>query len=260
MPAFAWPTAPFPASRFPLEQHQAENRAAEARSLEEVEKILRANPNEVAAIIVEPIQGEGGDRHASDGFFCALRKMAREHGAAFIADEVQTGCATTGLWWAHEHWGLDEPPDMVTFSKKLQLGGFYLREDFFPADAYRIFNTFLGDPIRAAQLEVIVEVTKRDALLEQAATTGHFLVKGLSELQARYPSVLSQARGKGTFAAIDARDPETQGKLLARLRALGMEVGGSGTKSIRFRPALVFAPRHVAEALDKIETAAKELV
>ncbi|MSP25959.1 MAG: aminotransferase class III-fold pyridoxal phosphate-dependent enzyme [Myxococcales bacterium] len=249
-PAFDWPTAPFPGNRFPLADHAEENARSEARSLEEVERVLRAHPDEVAAVIVEPIQGEGGDRHASSGFFRALRKLTKDHGAAFIADEVQTGGGVTGSWWAHESWDLDEPPDLVTFSKKLQLGGVYMREAFVPAEPYRLFSTFLGDPLRLAQLEVIVEVALRDRLLESTAITGAFLVRGLEELAARFPSVFSDARGRGTYAAIDVAQPAMLPRMLERFRAAGLEVGSSGTKSIRFRPALVFAPRHVAEALD----------
>src|SRR5262249_43228554 len=149
-----WPAIPFPANKFPLAAHAAENREAEARSLAAAEALFRAHEGDLAAVIVEPIQGEGGDCHASADFFRALRSLARTHGVAFIADEVQTCGGSTGTWWAHEAWGLDDPPDIVTFSKKMQIGGYYCREDFFPAEPLRIFNTFLGDPLRLAQLEV----------------------------------------------------------------------------------------------------------
>jgi 4-aminobutyrate aminotransferase/(S)-3-amino-2-methylpropionate transaminase len=258
IPAFAWPTAPFPTNKFPLDAHAEENRAAEARSLEAVEKVFRAHKDQVAAVIVEPIQGEGGDCHASPDFFRRLRRLAAEHAVAFIADEVQTCGGSTGAFWAHEAWGLDDPPDLVTFSKKMQLGGFYCKKEFAPADSLRIFNTFLGDPLRLAQLEVIVEIIERDGLLENCRITGDFLVRGLEELATKYPAVLSNARGKGTFAAVDVKDADTLSKLLAALRQRGMEVGGSGTRSIRFRPANVIQPRHVAEALSVIEDSVKK--
>jgi 4-aminobutyrate aminotransferase / (S)-3-amino-2-methylpropionate transaminase len=258
-PAFPWPTAPFPANKFPLAAHAAENREAEARSLEAIRAVFKAHPDEVAALIVEPIQGEGGDCHASAEFFRALRTLTREHGVAFIVDEVQTCGGATGTWWAHEAWGLDDPPDIVTFSKKMQLGGYYCKEEFYPAEPLRIFNTFLGDPLRLAQLEVIVEVTERDHLLENARITGDFLVKNLEGLAERYPALLSNARGKGTFAAIDAKDTATQGKLLAALRDAGVEAGGSGVRSLRFRPANVLLPRHVAEVMGVLEAATRAL-
>lgn len=259
IPAFAWPKVRFPDVRFPLADHAAENRASEARSLEELEATLKAGKGNIAAVIVEPIQGEGGDRHASASFFAEIRKMTRLHDVAFIVDEVQTGCGATGTFWAHEAWGLDEPPDIVTFSKKMQLGGYYSTEEYAAAEPYRIFNTFLGDPFRGAQLEVIVEIIERDGLIAAASTTGALLVRGLEELSERHPTVLSGARGVGTFAAIDARDPETQLRMLDALRQRGLEVGGSGTRSIRFRPALVFGPRHAAEAIALLEDACQAI-
>ena len=259
IPAFVWPKVRFPDVRFPLAEHAAENRASEARSLEELEAALRAGKGNVAAVIVEPIQGEGGDRHASAEFFREIRRLTRAHGAAFIVDEVQTGGGATGTFWAHEAWGLTEPPDIVTFSKKMQLGGYYSTEEFAAVEPYRIFNTFLGDPFRGAQLEVIVEIIEKNGLLELVRETGDVLVRELGRLGERYPGLVSGARGTGTFAAIDARDPETQVRLLDALRQRGLEVGGSGTRSIRFRPALVFGPRHVAEALGILDAACKAL-
>jgi 4-aminobutyrate aminotransferase / (S)-3-amino-2-methylpropionate transaminase len=257
IPAFAWPMVPFPEVRFPLAQHAEHNRAAEARSLEALEAALRAHPEEVAAVIVEPIQGEGGDRHASPDFFRQVRRITKAHGAALIVDEVQTGGGATGGLWAHAAWGLDEPPDVVCFSKKLQLGGYYCTEDLAPPEPYRIFNTFLGDPFRAAQLEVIIEVIERDRLLETVRITGVFLHGALQQLTGLYPDVLSNARAQGTFAAIDARDAETQAKLLHEVRQRGLEAGGSGHRSIRFRPALVLTPAHAAEAIGILEDACK---
>jgi 4-aminobutyrate aminotransferase/(S)-3-amino-2-methylpropionate transaminase len=253
-PAFNWPVVPFPANRFPLAAHAEQNRAAEARSLEAVQAAIDAHPDEVAAVIVEPIQGEGGDRHASAAFFQELRRLTAARGVSLIIDEVQTGGGATGAFWAHEAWGLSEPPDIVTFSKKMQLGGYYCREELAPVEPLRIFNTFLGDPLRAAQLEVILEVIDRDRLLESTRATGERLLAGLTELSERYPGVLSGARASGTFAAIDLPDTAQRDKALHALRQRGLEVGGSGDRSIRFRPALVFAPRHVGETLDLLES------
>src|SRR5262249_42801020 len=151
-----------------------------------------------------------------------------ERGVAFIIDEVQTGGGATGTFWAHEAWELGEPPDLVTFSKKMQLGGYFCREEFAPPEPYRIFNTFLGDPLRAAQLEVILEVIERDGLLGNVRVTGEWLERALVELQGRFPALLSGARARGTFAAIDAPDAAAQARLLDVLRQRGLEVGGSG--------------------------------
>lgn len=258
-PAFDWPVVPFPTNLFPLDAHVEENRAAEARVLEIIEQVLRSAEGTIAGLIVEPIQGEGGDRHASAGFFRALRALLTQYEAAFIVDEVQTGLGATGTFWAHDQWHIDTPPDIVTWSKKFQLGGLHLRSEFLPSEAYRIFNTFLGDPLRAAQAEVILDVVARDGLIDHTRRTGEVLQKGLSDLAVRYPSLFSQARGAATFAAIDVRDAATRDRILHEVRQIGLEAGGSGDRAIRFRPALVFEARHVAEALERLDTVAKTL-
>jgi len=258
-PAFDWPVVPFPANRFPLDEHAAYNQELEARSLELVEAILRAHPDEVAAVIVEPIQGEGGDNQASRRFFQALRLLTAEHGVALIIDEVQTGCCATGTFWAHEQWDLPSPPDVVTWSKKMQIGGLHYRRELAPPEPWRIFNTFLGDPLRVAQLEVILEIIERDGLLEHTRQTGLLLLDGLRQLQAQHEGVLSQARGVGTFCAIDASDGPTRDRLVGALRNHGLLAGGSGSRSVRFRPALVYGPRHVEETLARMDAAVMSL-
>ena len=99
----------------------------------------------VAAVIIEPILSEGGDKHASPEFFRSLRLIARKHDAFFIADEVQTGVGATGSFWAHEKWGLKEgeEPDFVTFSKKMQAAGVYHKKETRPNAPYRNYNTWM---------------------------------------------------------------------------------------------------------------------
>lgn len=127
IPAFDWPAVQFPQLRYPLSEFVAENAEAEARALAEVEATIKEWKNKapVAALIVEPVQAEGGDNHASAAFFKGLRTITTEHGVMMIVDEVQTGVGATGKFWAHEHWDLNTPPDFVTFSKKMQAAGFY---------------------------------------------------------------------------------------------------------------------------------------
>ncbi len=254
-PAFDWPMVEFPANQFPLDQHAEANSEAELRALADVEAQFRRYPEQVAAVIVEPIQGEGGDRHASAAFFVRLRRLCTRYGAAFIADEVQTGVGSTGRMWAHEAWGPEGAPDLVTFSKKMQLGGYYGRPAYVAAEPLRLFNTWLGDPLRGAQAQVILEVIERDRLVESTAMVGERLVAGLASLCELHPGVLSQARGQGTFAAVDVVDVATRDRIVRAALALGVEMGGSGTRSLRFRPALVFAPRHVDELLERLATA-----
>jgi 4-aminobutyrate aminotransferase / (S)-3-amino-2-methylpropionate transaminase len=147
IPAFDWPQAGFPALKYPLEEHAEENAREEQRCLDEVEHLLTSYHNPPAAVIVEPIQSEGGDNHASPAFFRGLREVTRKHGVLLIVDEVQTGVGATGKFWAHEHWGLSEAdaPDMVTFSKKAQTAGYYYgNPELRPNKPYRQFNTWMG--------------------------------------------------------------------------------------------------------------------
>uniref|UniRef100_G1SZL3 4-aminobutyrate aminotransferase, mitochondrial n=2 Tax=Oryctolagus cuniculus TaxID=9986 RepID=G1SZL3_RABIT len=247
IPSFDWPIAPFPRLKYPLEEFVKENQQEEARCLEEVEDLIvkyRKKKKTVAGIIVEPIQSEGGDNHASDDFFRKLRDIARKHGCAFLVDEVQTGGGCTGKFWAHEHWGLDDPADVMTFSKKMMTGGFFHKEEFRPNAPYRIFNTWLGDPCKNLLLAEVINVIKREDLLSNATHAGKALLTGLLDLQARYPQFISRVRGRGTFCSFDTPDESTRNKLILVARNKGVVLGGCGDKSIRFRPTLVFRDHH----------------
>uniref|UniRef100_A0A8C0IR71 4-aminobutyrate aminotransferase n=1 Tax=Chelonoidis abingdonii TaxID=106734 RepID=A0A8C0IR71_CHEAB len=247
IPSFDWPIAPFPRLKYPLEEFVKENQQEEARCLEEVEDLIvkyRKKKKIVAGIIIEPIQSEGGDNHASDKFFRKLRDITRKHGCAFLVDEVQTGGGCTGKFWAHEHWGLDDPADVVTFSKKMMTGGFFHKEEFRPNGPYRIFNTWLGDPSKNLMLAEVINVIKREDLLNNATHAGKALLAGLLDLQARYPHLISRVRGRGTFCSFDTPDDTTRNKLIAIARNKGVVLGGCGDRSIRFRPTLIFKDHH----------------
>lgn len=120
MPAFEWPACQFPDIKYPLAENTEHNQKAEAAALAHVEETIRvwSNKKPIVAMIIEPIQSEGGDRHASADYFRKLRQIAKKHDIYFIVDEVQTGVGATGSFWAHDKWELEEPADFVTFSKK----------------------------------------------------------------------------------------------------------------------------------------------
>ena len=206
IPAFDWPIAKFPRYKYPLAQNSAYNKKQDQECLADVEAKIaewKRRDNDVAAIIVEPIQAEGGDHYGSPAFFQGLRDVTAKHGIVFIVDEVQTGGGATGDVWAHDHWNLSSPPDIVTFSKKLLTGGYFYGEHLRVKEAYRIYNTWMGDPTKLLLLEKAVEVIKRDGLIEQSRSVGAEFQKRLEELQASSGGKLDQARGRGTFAAVD---------------------------------------------------------
>lgn len=262
LPAFKWPSVPFPKLKYPLEQYTEENRDEESRCLEKVfSKITSSNKEGrfIAGLIVEPIQGEGGNNLASPYFFRALQAICKEFNVAFIVDEIQTGVGVTGKFWAHEHWDLPEPPDMVTFAKKMLTGGFYFKKEFLPAQPLRIFNTWMGDPSKLVLLDPVLRTIKNDNLIERTKTAGDALVSGLINLQKLYPLLLSNVRGQGTFIAVDVKDKETVNNLNTMLRNAGLEIGVCGQSALRFRPALIFTSKHAELCLDILETEIRKL-
>lgn len=253
LPTCDFPIATFPILQYPREEFTKENRAEEDRCIEEVRQIIKDNKaagKPVAGVIVEPIQAEGGDNHASAYFFQQLQKVCKETGTGFIVDEVQTGCLATGTFWAHEQWNLDEPPDIVTFSKKMLTGGYYFKDEFAPDMGSRVFNTWMGDPTKLLLLEAVVETIKKDNLKAVVNEAGDTLLKGLKELQGKYPDHIARARGVGTFIGIDGTSPATAAKIVDIARNKGLLIGLCGPQTIRFRPALVFQPHHSNLAVD----------
>lgn len=253
IPAFPWPQAPFPHLKYPLSDFAAENAAEEQRCLDEVAHLIQTWPHPPAAIMVEPIQSEGGDNHASPSFFQGLRALTREHNILFIVDEVQTGIGATGKFWAHEHWNLDEPPDMVTFSKKAQTAGYYYgRPDLRPNKPYRQFNTWMGDPSKALLFRAIVNEVERLDLVENTKQTGEYLFGGLTALSERFPGHIQNLRGmgQGTFIAFDSPKRD---EFLKRAKMFGINLGGSGERAVRLRPMLIFQKHHADIFLDGCE-------
>jgi len=116
IPAFDWPQASFPMLKYPLDDPKNAdfNAKEEQRCLDETEKLITTYHNKPAAVVIEPIQSEGGDNHATPNFFRGLRALTRKHNVLMIVDEVQTGVGATGKFWAHDHWNLEDPPDMVS--------------------------------------------------------------------------------------------------------------------------------------------------
>lgn len=244
IPAFDWPAAPFPQLKYPLEANAAANAAEEQRCLAETERLITEFHNPVAAVIVEPIQSEGGDNHASPAFFKGLREITKRHNVLFIVDEVQTGVGATGKFWAHEHWDLPEAPDMVTFSKKAQAAGYYYRDSALrPNKPYRQFNTWMGDPVRAILFRGIYDEVQRLGLVEKTAQVGNYLFGKLEKLAQEFPKEITNLRGKGQGTFI-AWDSPRRDEVIRLAKQSGLNIGGSGEQSIRLRPMLIFEERH----------------
>ncbi|XP_053625682.1 4-aminobutyrate aminotransferase, mitochondrial [Plodia interpunctella] len=261
-PAFPWPVAPFPRYKYPLSQYQCENQQEDEKCLEQVEDTIekyKKTGNAVAGIIVEPIQSEGGDHEASPEFFQRLQKLCKQKGVALIIDEVQTGCGPTGKMWCYEHFNLPSPPDVLTFSKKMLTGGFYFADEFKVPHAYRIFNTWMGDPGKLILLEKVLNVIKRDNLICLVNETGKVLKDGLHELENEFPNIINSVRGRGTFLSFNACNTETREKINTGLKNNGVLGGACGEISIRLRPSLIFETKHAHIYLDCLKKTLKEL-
>lgn len=259
IPAFDWPQATFPQLKYPLEEHAEENAKAEQASIDEVEHLIKTWHNPPAAVVVEPVQSEGGDNHASPEFFRKLRAVTKKHKVLLIVDEVQTGVGATGKFWAHEHWNLQDPPDMVTFSKKAQAAGFYYgNPELRPNKPYRQYNTWMGDPARALLFRGIINEIERHDLVNNTARVGDYLFSKLEGLAKKYPGQFQNLRGKGqgTFIAFDSPH---RNEFLAKAKQMGVNVGGSGDTAVRLRPMLIFQETHADILLEVFEKIAKDL-
>ncbi|CCF58966.1 hypothetical protein KAFR_0F03700 [Kazachstania africana CBS 2517] len=250
LPAFRWPHAEFPFYEYPLDdpENKTKNQKEDDRCLKIVEELINSWDIPIAAILIEPIQSEGGDNHASPYFLQGLRDITLKNGIVYIIDEVQTGVGATGKFWCHEYANIDPPVDLVTFSKKFQSAGYFFHDErFIPNKPYRQFNTWCGDPARMLIAGTIGEEIMKHNLLLQVNETGDYMFKELEMLQSKYPKFFGRLRGKnrGTFIAWDLPTSELRDELLAKLRINGCNVGGCSDKSVRLRPSLTFEIKHV---------------
>jgi len=262
MPAFEWPHATFPTLKYPLEENIRENEEEEARCLAEVEQIIEdwaGKGKPVACMITEPILAEGGDRYASDDFFRKLVAIAKKNGIYFIADEVQTGVGATGKMWAHEWWGLDSGVDMVTFAKKAQACGFYYTDELISNPNTRIFNTWMGDPVKLVLMNKVIEVIQRDSLLKHSLKLGDYLINGLRSIENESNGFVNSTRGRGLFSAINFETSEQRDKVVKKMMDKGVLVGPAGSHAIRFRPHLKFSESETDMLLENLRTCVKEL-
>ncbi|PBC26106.1 4-aminobutyrate aminotransferase [Apis cerana cerana] len=261
IPAFDWPTASFPRYKYPLDENIRENQREDKRCLAHVEELFEKFKTEkkipVAGVIVEPIQAEGGDNHASPEFFQELQRITKKHGAALLIDEVQTGGGPTGKMWCHEHFDLEFPPDLVTFSKKMQLGGYYHIESLKPKQSFRVFNTWMGDPSKIILLEAVLETIRKENLLHRVTTVGDYILKKLMNLQNEFSTMINSVRGRGTFIAFNCASPELRDVIIKKLLSKGIQTGGCGTAAIRLRPALTFTEKHADIFLDRLRSILK---
>jgi len=260
-PKFAWPRIDTPGLAFPLDANEAANAAAEDAALEQARQAFAANPHDIACVLVEPIQGEGGDRHLSPRFLQALQALAHEHDALFVCDEVQTGVGMTGTAWAFQQLGIQ--PDVVAFGKKTHVCGIMAggRLDEVPGHVFqtssRINSTFGGGLSDIVRATLMLDVIERDGLIDRAAKLGDGLLSRLRDLASRH-EVVGGVRGRGLMCALDLPDADLRDAVTTRMFAdEHVFLLGCGTNSVRFRPTLTVTEDELDEgvaALDRVLT------
>jgi len=265
-PKFDWPRVTNPKIIFPLENHLDQVIASEEQSLKEIKDAIIANPDNIASIILEPIQGEGGDNHFRLEFMTALREIADENDIMLIHDEVQTGVGVTGKMWAHQHFGSSAKPDIISFGKKTQVCGIAVSDRVNEVEgnvfqeSSRINSTWGGSLVDMVRLTIYLELIEKENLVEKAAETGTYLLKNLHNLQDEFPNLVSNARGQGLYCAFDLPSSEQRDKLADLLIEEGSILLGSGNYSIRFRPHLNVTKSDIDFGMDCFKRALKKLV
>jgi len=255
-----WPRIQTPKARFPLNGKNLEVTVeAEQKALAQLKQVLEKEAVDIAAIILEPIQGEGGDNHFRAEFWKELRTLADKYDVLLIADEVQTGMGLTGKFWAYQYYGI--VPDILCFGKKAQVCGIMTtnRIDEVPDNVFkvssRINSTWGGNLVDMARSRKFLEIIEEDKLVENSAKVGGYLLAKLEDLQKKYPQHLSNARGKGLMCAFDTTSSEACSKVKRLAYDRDILLISCGTQTIRFRPLLDTTTKEidiVIKALDDI--------
>ena len=249
-PQFDWPRVSNPKMHFPVDAPAME--AAEKRSLREIDDAFSEDPHGIAALLIEPIQGEGGDNHFRPEFLRALRDIADRREALLIFDEVQTGMGATGTMWAYQQLGV--PPDLVCFGKKTQVCGVMstTRIDDVENNVFhrssRINSTWGGNLVDMVRCARYLQIIEEDGLVANAARVGTLFLDRLQALAGEFPA-LSNVRGRGLMIALDLPEGEARDAVRTGCWEEGLAILPCGPRSLRFRPALVFRDEDVERAV-----------
>jgi acetylornithine/N-succinyldiaminopimelate aminotransferase len=222
--------------------------------------VKKAITPETGAIIVEPIQGEGGVRVPPPGFLRSLREICDEHGLLLVLDEVQTGIGRTGKFFAYEWAGIE--PDILATAKGLG-GGFPIGACLATAEAAKGMtagthgSTFGGNPLATTVAGAVLDVVLADGFLDRVKQTSLLFKQRLAEMKDRHPAVIAEVRGDGLLLGIRTVVPNTE--LVAALRDEGMLTAGAGENVVRLLPPLIVGETEVGEAMQKIDAACKRI-
>ena len=220
---------------------------------------------ETAAVIVEPVQGEGGINLPPEGYLRELRQITQERGVLLIFDEVQTGMGRTGKLWASEWEGV--APDLLTSAKALGGGVMPIGAAIGRPELFEPFlenplvhsSTFGGNPLAAAAALAAIEVTLEEDLPARALAMGERLMQGLRELADRYPELIAEVRGRGLLVGLEFTDADIGAIAISELAARGVltAFGLNNPKVVRLEPPLIVEEVHIQEALEALDRSLK---
>ena len=263
-PKFAdWPRVEAPALPSPCEGDDLiHHLAAEEVALDDVDAAFAEHGDDIAAILIETIQCEGGDRHFRPEFLQGLQARAEKYDCLLVLDEVQTGYFASGKPWAFEHYGVT--PDIFSFGKKSQQCGIMAgpKIDEVPDNVFekssRINSTWGGNLVDMVRATRVLEVIRDDNLAENAAVRGQQWLDGMNALAAQHENV-SNVRGLGLIMAFDMPDGAARDAMLAAMTAQKLLGLACGERTVRFRPHLAVTEADVASCLERTEAALKSL-
>lgn len=227
--------------------------------------VLEAITPETAAVIVEPIQGEGGIRVPPEGYLKELRRVTRERGVLLIVDEVQTGLGRTGKLWGVDWEGVE--PDILTSAKALGGGVMPISATIARAEIMEIYKreplihstTFGGNPLAAAAGLAAIEVTLEENLPARALEMGNYLMSSLQSLWKAYPRFIQEVRGRGLMVGLEFADADIGALVVAELASRGVltAFGLNNPKVVRLEPPLIVEPVHIDQCVEALAGALK---
>jgi len=229
----------------------SENQQFTDESLAVIEKVLQTFPNEVAGIIVEPLQGAGGHRVAFPRFFRALSELAHKYQTFLGFDEVQTAGGQAGTFWAIDQFDLPHPPQAVASAKKLGCGVVYM---LYPMEDRGVLDStwggHLADMVRFVQE---MKIVRREKLIEQVPEKSARLKSGLQSLADRFPNILYNPRGIGLYQGFSLQSPISKSAFLENaLEQESLLLLGAGASSIRLRPTLSVTNEEIDLLIEKL--------
>lgn len=253
---FDWPRVSVPTVKFPLQDENLRIAiSTEEASIAQIKQAFAENKDEICAIIIEPIQSEGGDNHLREAFLIQLKALADENDAFLIYDEVQTGVGLTGKFWCHQHFSEKARPDIVVFGKKMQVCGILVGDKVDQVEnnvfhvPSRINSTWGGNLVDMVRSTQILQILEEDQLCDNATVMGEYLRESLSQFAQKHDKV-TNVRGKGLLCAFDFPSKEMRNAFVQKGMENNVMFLGCGNQTIRFRPSLCIEKKHIDEGME----------